>query len=104
VSISDVFNSSIPGSDLVSQGLEDIRNNKITAYSLLLQVAAPRLKRLDIDVPTLAGIKDPEEQAFEHQLYDLIKDVGGHGLYNALCSRIASFAHALEADRRLVER
>jgi len=101
---SNLFDPSIPGSDLVSQGLEDIKNNKITAYSLLLQVAAPRLKRLDIDVPTLADIRNPEEQPYEHQLYDLLKDEGGYGLYNALCSRIASFAHALEANRRVVER
>lgn len=89
----------IPGSDLVAQGLEDIKDGKITAHSLLLQVAAPRLKRLNIDVPPLIGIKSPEEESYEHQLYELIKDAGGYSLYNALCGRIASFASALEARR-----
>ena len=89
----------IPGSELVMQGLEDIKEGKISAHSLLLQVAAPRLKRLNIDVPILAGIKSPQEEPYEHQLYDFIKDAGGYSLYNALCGRIASFASALEARR-----
>jgi hypothetical protein len=95
----EVLDPKIPGSDIVSKGLEDIRNQRITAYSLLLQVAAPRLKRLGIDIPILPGIKNPEEVPYEHQLYELIKGAGGHGLYNALVSRVASFASALEVRK-----
>ena len=99
MSSSEVLDPAIPGSDLVARGLEDIKNQRITAYALLLQVAAPRLKRLAIDVPRLASITSPEEVPYEHQLYELIKCAGGHGLYNALCSRITSFASTLEARR-----
>jgi len=93
----EVLDPKIPGSDIVAKGLEDIRSQRITAYSLLLQVAAPRLRRLDIEIPILPGIKNPEDVPYEHQLYELIKGAGGHGLYNSLCSRIASFASSLEA-------
>jgi hypothetical protein len=64
-----------------------------------LQFAAPRLKRLNIDVPVLAGTKSPQEEPYQHQLYEFIKDAGGYSFYNALCRRIASFASALEARR-----
>lgn len=100
MSSSDWLDPTIPGSELVSQGLEDIRNCRITPYALLLQVAAPRLRRVAIAVPTLVGIKSPDEEPYEHQLYELIKEDGGHGLYNALCSRISSFASVLEARKQ----
>jgi hypothetical protein len=99
-----VLDLKIPGSDIVAKGLEDIRSQRITAYSLLLQVAAPRLRRLDIEIPNLPGIKNPEDVPYEHQLYDLIKNDGGHGLYNALCSRIASFASSLETRKPRTDR
>jgi hypothetical protein len=100
----EVLDPKIPGSDIVAKGLEDIRSQRITAYSLLLQVAAPRLKRLDIEIPRLPGIKNPEDVPYEHQLYELIKGAGGHGLYNALCNRIASFASSLEARKSRTEK
>jgi hypothetical protein len=95
----DALDPKIPGSDIVAKGLEDIRNQRITAYALLLLVAAPRLKRLGIDIPVLPGIKNPEDVPYEHQLYELLESAGGHGLYNALRSRIASFASTLEAAK-----
>jgi hypothetical protein len=99
VKSNELLDPLIPGSDLVVQGLEDIKDGRITAYSLLLQVAAPRLKNLNIDVPVLAGIKSPEQEPYEHQLYEFIKEAGGYSWYNSLCGRIASFASALEARR-----
>jgi len=96
---SDILDPKIPGSDIVAKGLDDIRNGRISAYALLLHVAAPRLKRLAIDIPTLPGVKNPEDVPYEHQLYELIKGAGGHGFYNALCNRISSFASALEARK-----
>jgi hypothetical protein len=100
MSNSEPLDPNIPGSDLVAQGLEDIKNGRITPHALLLQVAAPRLRRLNIVIPTLGGIKSPEEEPYEHQLYDLIKQNGGHGLYNSLCARIVSFAATLEAQSK----
>jgi len=89
------------GGDLVAHGLADIKSGKITAHSLLPQVAAPRLKRLNIEVPVLAGIKSPEQELYEYQLYEFIKETGGYSWYNSLCRRITSFASALEARRAL---
>jgi hypothetical protein len=99
----EALDPEIPGSDIVAKGLEDIRNQRITAYALLLQVAAPRLKRLGIDIPILQGIKNPEDVPYEHQLYELLESTGGHGLYNALSRRIASFASTIEARKPRTE-
>ena len=58
----------IPGSDLLEMGLADIQSGHITEYALLLYVAQPRLARLGIAVPPLAGVKPHDEEPYEHQL------------------------------------
>lgn len=91
-----LFDDSIPGSDLVLQGLDDLSQGRVTIHSLLLQVASPRLKNLRIEVPKLNGIPSPDIVPFEHQLYELIQDQGGYSTYNALLRRLVSFCAALE--------
>jgi hypothetical protein len=87
---------SIPGSELVLQGLNDISQGKVSIYSLLLQVASPRLRRLKIDVPKLDNIPTPDRVPYEHQLYNLLEEQGGYSMYNALLRRMVSFCSALE--------
>ena len=94
------MDSSIPGSELVQQGLLDIEHGRVSMYSLLLQIAAPRLKSLNIVVPPLANIPTPDEVPYEHQLYDLLQGQGDYSTYNALLRRIASLAATLEAQGR----
>ena len=88
----------LPGADLVRRGLEDIAQQRKSEYSLLLQVAAPRLRHLGIEIPLLNDAAPPTEEPFEHQLYDHIQDNGGYALYRSLLRRIASFAACLERE------
>lgn len=42
--------ASLPGEELVRQGLSDLAENRVTDYSLLVLIAAPALKRLGIQI------------------------------------------------------
>lgn len=82
----------LPGSDLIAQGLADLRHGEETEASLLVAMAAPRLRDLGIDVPPGGGDRP------SHQLYSLISetDDSPHSRYNALVGRLTSFARAAE--------
>ena len=82
----------LPGHELVSAGLDDLAAGRETEASLLVAMAAPRLRAVGIDVPPAAG-DDPS-----HRLYEMIAaDAGSpHSRYNALVGRIVSFARAAE--------
>jgi hypothetical protein len=60
--------------------------------SLLVAMAAPRLRALGFDVPA-SGSERPS-----HRLYELLtqSDRDAHSRYNALVGQIASFARAAE--------
>jgi hypothetical protein len=81
----------LPGHELVSTGLEDLAAGRESEASLLVSMAAPRLRRLGFDVP--AGVERPS-----HRLYELLsepgRDGGAHSRYNALVGRMVSFARA----------
>jgi hypothetical protein len=84
--------TSFPGHELVSTGLSDLAAGRESESSLLVTMAAPRLRRLGFEVPT-GGPKRPS-----HRLYELLTetDLGAHSRYNALIGRIVSFARAAE--------
>ena len=87
----------LPGEDLVVQGLKDLAENRTTEHSLLLLLAAPRLRPLGVHIPNV-----PASEPFEHQLYDLLSIRFGdatHSHYNSLLRRINSYAHALEREQ-----
>jgi len=88
--------ASLPGNELVEQGLGDLRAGRETPVAALVSMAAPRLRDLGIEVPpTIDGRPS-------HRLYDLLceEDPGSaHSRYNALVARIASFARAAEHAR-----
>jgi hypothetical protein len=82
--------ASLPGHELVSAGLGDLVAGRESEASLLVTMAAPRLRALGLEVP--AGPKDPS-----HRLYGLLAErEGAHSRYNALVGRIISFARAAE--------
>lgn len=84
---------SLPGHDLVSAGIADLAAGRESEASLLVAMAAPRLRALGIEVPDGGG-----EQP-SHRLYELLserEDGGAHSRYNALIGRIVSFARAAE--------
>jgi hypothetical protein len=89
----------LPGQDLVEQGLADLRAGANTECALLLQVAAPRLRDLGIEVPEYRS-----PQPAEHALYELLEQrlgPGAHSQYNSLIRRIVSYARARDREVRL---
>ncbi len=89
---------SLPGGDLVRQGLEDLQQGIESAQALLVQMFAPRLRRLAIEVSDY----DPGDELPGHRLYALLQRSHGddaHSRYNALVRRLVSFARAAECAR-----
>jgi hypothetical protein len=87
----------LPGEELVEQGLADIAERKLTDCALLLLIAAPRLSSLGIQVPKMSL-----PQPVEHLLYQQLEERLGtdaHSHYNSLLRRIGSYAHALEREQ-----
>jgi hypothetical protein len=80
----------LPGANLIQQGVLDLTAGRESVEALLVSVGAPRLRSLDIDIPT--PISSPE-----HKLYLLLaleKGDAAHSAYNALIRRLVSFEHA----------
>lgn len=85
----------LPGGDLVDRGLADLAAGLVTDESLLVSVAAPRLRREGIPVPP--ALDDPETR-----LYDRIAERSGelaHARYGALLRQAVSFADACRLAR-----
>ncbi len=88
----------LPGEELVRQGMADLRAGRLTELSLLVLIAAPRLRRLGLEIPERASL-----QPFEHQLYSRLEERLGpaaHSSYNSLVRRIVSYARALDGEQR----
>ena len=86
----------MPGADLIEAGLEDLCRGVGSVEALLVSIAAPRLRRIGIQVA--AAIPDPEEK-----LYALLAESdpdSAHSRYNALIRRIVSFERAAECAGR----
>ncbi len=87
----------LPGEDLVTQGITDLLENRLTDYSLLVLIAAPRLKRLGLQIPDRLF-----QRPFEHQLYarlDQRLGTAAHSYYNSLIRLVVSYARALEREQ-----
>jgi hypothetical protein len=82
----------LPGHELVSAGLADLAAGRETQASLVVAMAASRLRTLGFDVPP-CQVDQPG-----HRLYELLveDDGGAHSRYNALVGRIVSFTRAAE--------
>lgn len=86
----------LPGGDLVDAGLADLDGGKATVESLLVSLAAPRLRREGI--PIAMCLRHPEER-----LYRLLSRAAGdlaHARYGAYLRQMVSFADACRAARR----
>jgi hypothetical protein len=87
----------LPGAEIVTEGLADLAQKRITEFSLLVLIAAPRLRRLGISVP-----ERPSARPHEHELYALLEQrlgAGAHSFYNSLIRRMVSYEHALEREQ-----
>lgn len=85
----------MPGHDLVDAGVRDLTRGVESVESLLVSLAAPRLRALGVDVPT--PLADPEMR-----LYRLLAKRHGdaaHARYNALVRRIVSYQRAVACAR-----
>ncbi len=83
----------LPGADLVEQGLQDLWENRVTELSLLVLIAAPRLRSLGLRIP-----QRDFPRPYEHALYERLEErlgTGAHSYYNSLIRRIVSYARAL---------
>lgn len=85
----------LPGGDIVDAGLADLAAERVTAESLAVSLAAPRLRREG--VPVGATLPDPERRLFE--LLSRTEGDLAHARYNAYQQRMASFADACSAAR-----
>jgi hypothetical protein len=92
----------LPGGDLIVQGLADARAGLETVNALLVEIAAPRLRRSGLNVP-----KFPAQAVdAEIRLYRLLgREFGcdAYGQYNSLLRRLSSLNRALEAAARRVQ-
>lgn len=80
--------NSVPGSDLLNKGLEDLRSKKLTEESLLVLVGKNNLQNAGIFVPDFEIDGLPE-----HKLYNLLAIRFGnqaHSSYNALIGKLCS--------------
>lgn len=85
-----------PGGELVDAGLGELADGKVTVGSLLVSLAAPRLRREGIPVGQV-------HETPEARLYALIERSAGdlaHARYGAYLRQMASFADACRRSRR----
>ncbi len=83
----------LPGHDLITHGIEDLREGPESIPALLVLIGAPRLRRIGIPVPTNA-IQSPETRLYE-KLRASDPD-SAHSRYNALIRTLVSFERAAE--------
>ena len=86
----------LPGGDVVDTGLADLSAEEATVESLLLSLAAPRLRREGVPLGPVHA--DPEQR-----LYAVLAESAGdlaHTRYCAYLRQIASFADACRLVRR----
>lgn len=88
------FQADLPGAELVKRGVEDLAAGRETEEALLVEIAAPRLRRLGVSFEAPAH---GDGQPPEHRLYTLLSArPDAHSRYKALLARIASYARAAE--------
>lgn len=88
---------SLPGNDLITLGVQDLRHRRQTIPALLVAIGAPKLRSLGLEVP------DPLPSNPEHLLYDLLCDTepdAAHSKYNALIRRLVSFERAMACAKK----
>lgn len=88
-----MFDPTLPGSEIVEAGLEDLARGRQSPNALLVLIGAPRLRAAGIDVP-VSTIASPEDRLYE--LLETSDPDSAHSRYNALIRRLVSFERAVE--------
>jgi hypothetical protein len=89
------INRNLPGAEIVEPGLDDLGRGSVTVNSLLVSMAATRLR--DAGLPVAEPLPDPEIR-----LYELLAREHGdaaHARMNSLVRRLVSFERAYECAR-----
>lgn len=84
-----------PGGELVDRGLAELADGTVTVASLLVSLAASRLRREGVPLSTIHA--DPEDR-----LYELLRRSSGnlaHARYGAYLRQVSSFADACRRSR-----
>jgi hypothetical protein len=89
----DTLLDSLPGGELIRQGLADLARGGRSKEALLVLIGGPRLRRLGLPVPK--GVVERPEHALYLLLADSVGDAA-HSQYNALLRRLVSFERAAE--------
>lgn len=92
----------LPGADLLSRGLTDLAAGVRTAEALLVQIGAPRLRALGINVPG-TDLNAPDMATPDMALYELLAvddPDTAHSRYNAPVRALVSFERAAESAAR----
>ena len=84
----------LPGSELILPGLDDLQKGRMnTIGALLVTIAATRLSNAGLNVPKDDLIPEPELTLYEY-LQNERDDA--YPYYNALLNSLSSFCNALE--------
>jgi hypothetical protein len=86
----------LPGHDLISEGIDDLKKGVESVPSLLVSIGAPRLRRLGLPIPNRT-LSSPE-----HRLYKMLQrshSDAAHSQYNALIRKLVSFERAAECAK-----
>lgn len=98
-----LLSDEIPGYELISEGLRDLRANRLTTFACLASIAKPWLQRAGV-------ISSHERLEFvskpEHVLYRLLGDEPGdaYSRYNSLLRRVVSFERELMRRHAVLEK
>lgn len=82
----------LPGYELYSQGVKDLKEGKETIAAYVVAIGAPRLRQLGLDIPEIS-FPNPE-----HGLYQFLaksEPASAHSRYNAFIQRLVSFERSL---------
>ncbi len=85
----------LPGGEIVDKGFADLAGGRVTAESLAVSIAMPRLRREGL--PRLPALADPEERLYH--LLSRRSEGLAHARYGAFLRQMSSFADACRVRR-----
>ncbi len=88
-------NTALPGAELIELGLGDLATSTESIESLLVSIAAPRLRTLGHVIPRV--FENPELRLYE--LLAIEFGDGAHARYNALVRQLVSYQRAADCAR-----
>jgi hypothetical protein len=95
--MSDNELKNLPGAEIVLAGIADLEADRKSVNASAVQCAAGRLRRIGLNARGVEG-GIPAAHELYRQLSSELGD-GAHSRYNAILSRVASFAGAAERAR-----